>query len=123
LQALEPSGRKDDKLRCDLLLALGEALIPSGQADRIMEEVAQPAFEIAESLADRARAAQACDIAMRALVQLAGNTNSGSSGTDYARWAERAYEFASPDSRERILADLAMATVHYGRGENSQAAH
>ena len=123
LQALELSGRKDEERRCDLLLALGGMLIPSGQTNRVLDDVAGPAFEIAGSLADRSRAAQACDIAMRALYQLAGNTDSGSSGTAYAKWAERADEFASPDSRERILADLAMADVHYGRGENSQAAH
>ena len=49
----------DDKAkRCDLLLALGEALLPAGEPTRAVDEVAPEALELAEALGDRRRASR-----------------------------------------------------------------
>ena len=53
LQAQEVLDPDDDAKRCDLLLALGEALGPAGEPLRAAEDVAPQALELAERLDDR----------------------------------------------------------------------
>src|SRR5207249_9208277 len=42
----------DQRTRCGLLLALAEALCVAGEAQRVVEEVAEEVFRLAESLGD-----------------------------------------------------------------------
>src|SRR3989337_3047406 len=46
-EVLDPD---DNAKRCDLLLALGEALMPAGEPQRVCEELAEEAFNLAETL-------------------------------------------------------------------------
>ena len=58
----------DDKpKRCDLLLALGEAMLPLEEPRRVADTVAEEAFELAEALGDSPRAARAAVQALEAL--------------------------------------------------------
>ena len=54
----------DAATRCDLLLALGEALGPTGDTEKVIRFVAPEALALAERLADRRRAFRACRLAV-----------------------------------------------------------
>ena len=69
LQVQEVLAPDDKAKRCDLLLALGEALMPASEPRRVLEEMAPEAFALAEAIADRGRASRACRIAHVALHQ------------------------------------------------------
>jgi predicted ATPase len=56
-EVLDPD---DTGKRCDLLLALGEALKSNGETLRTVESVAPAALALAETLKDRRRASRAC---------------------------------------------------------------
>src|SRR5205823_1851824 len=97
----------DDKAkRCDLLLALGEALLPSGELLRAVEQVAPQALELAEALGDPRRASRACQLACTALRNYGNFTMVGT--PLYRQWAERADRYAAAGTVERVYADLAM---------------
>ena len=51
-QLLDPN---DKAKRCDLLLALGKAVIPAGQPMRVPETLAPEALDLADAIEDRAR--------------------------------------------------------------------
>jgi predicted ATPase len=54
----------EDKVRrCDLSLALGEALLPSGETERVIAEIAPDALAVAEDLGDQSRAFRTCQLA------------------------------------------------------------
>src|SRR5262249_1737241 len=55
---------RDESKRCDLLLALGEALWPAGETDRVIASVAPNALALAETKGDRGRAFRACRLAV-----------------------------------------------------------
>ncbi len=89
LEAQEVLDPDDADRRCDLLLALCRALIPSGESERVFTSVAEEAFALAETLHDAHRAVAACQLAMIALGDVrrrhragwaASATGSGSSG-------------------------------------------
>jgi predicted ATPase len=110
-QALELD---DPARRCDLLLALAEALGPAGAPRRVYEEVAEAAVLLAEGLGDAERAAQACQLA---LGSLDSSGMAGAYGSDaYRTWAERADRFAEPGTHARVTADIAQAMVHVSAG-------
>jgi len=109
----------DDRAkRCDLLLALGEALFPSGDTSRAIE-IASQTFGLAEQLKDRSRAFRACRLALDSHDAQAAMTAAGRS--EYFEWAERAIECAEAGTVEQIHADLAMAHALYVRGRTSEA--
>jgi len=97
----------DHVKRCDLLLALGEALMPAGEPLRAANQVAFEAFTLAEAGDDRARAARAACLGLeglhRALAAGAPRT------PEWAQWAERADHYAAPESPQRVLADIGLA--------------
>lgn len=110
----------DDQVkRCDLLLALGEALMPAGEPLRAANETASEAFALAESNGDRERAARAACLGLeglhRALAASAPRT------PEWRQWAERADKFAAPDSPQRVLADIGLARSKRALGENAEA--
>jgi DNA-binding CsgD family transcriptional regulator/tetratricopeptide (TPR) repeat protein len=117
----------DDRAkRLNLLLALGLALFPSGETERVINEVAPDAFALAEALGDRSRAFRACRLALDCLFAFgAGAVGAGSSRTprigEYRTWAERAGRCADPNSSERVYADLAFAHALLMGGQLAQA--
>src|SRR5436309_1666316 len=73
--------------RCDLLLALGEALGPAGEPQRAYENVAEEAFVLADGVGDSGRAARAAELAVESAWRYAGSR--GTVGPLYHRWVER----------------------------------
>jgi DNA-binding CsgD family transcriptional regulator len=99
----------DRRKRCELLLALGEVLLLAGEAERLIMEVAPGALALADSLDDRDRAFRACRLAFDAIESQA--TVTGTALPEYLGWAQRAHDYADPDSIQRIHADLALANA------------
>ena len=108
----------DQAKRCDLLLGLGEVLSPAGEYERVIAHVAPDAFTLAEALGDRSRAFHACRLAVDCLFAWRGGH---ALRDEYVTWAERAAQYAAPESIERCHADLALATTRYLRGQFSDA--
>jgi len=115
----EVLGPDDKAKRCDLLLTLGEALMPAGEPQRAAGEVAEEAFTLAEALAvagsvrgDRERASRACRTALIALRNYGAATITGTA--TFRAWAERGDRHAAPDTVDRVYADEAMSWVAFG---------
>jgi len=105
----------DDKARrCDLLLGLGEALIPAGEPQRVPVDVASVALTLAEQMEDRPRAYRASSLATRAL----GSSAAGAAirTPAYGEWAERRSEYAEPGTVEWVRAQATLAISRWGRG-------
>lgn len=94
---------------CDLLLALGEALMSAGEPRRVYEDVAEKAFGLGEALGDRRRSSRACRLAFRSLQRYGAGLLSGQ--PVFHRWAERADGCAGPGTVDRVEADIALAMV------------
>jgi DNA-binding CsgD family transcriptional regulator len=107
LVVLDLADPEDRSKRCDLLLALGEALWPDGDTERVIAHVAPDALALAEKQADRSRAFRACRLALDC-VQAQG-VSSLVLRAEYLRWAELAHRYATVDSAEGLYADLALA--------------
>jgi tetratricopeptide (TPR) repeat protein len=109
----------DDKAkRCDLLLALGDALGPTGQTRRLLEEVAEEAFVLAEALQNAGMAARVCRMALLGYHRQSRGANDQS--PVLAKWAERADRCAGPGTPERVFADLALGLRLPGESEQAQ---
>jgi hypothetical protein len=113
----------DDRAkRLDLLLALGAALFPSGETERVIEHVAPGAFALAEGSGDLGRAFRACRLALDYLFAVGAHaTGRAPRLAEYRTWAERAGRYADPDSVERVYADLALAHTLLAGGQFAQA--
>jgi tetratricopeptide (TPR) repeat protein len=106
----------DDKwLRCDLLLDLGEAQLPLGESRKVTDVIAPQAFELAQALGDRRRAAQACHQAIEGLHRSAPQSSWRT--PEWAEWARRFDTEAEPDTPDRVHADLALGRVLVANGE------
>jgi eukaryotic-like serine/threonine-protein kinase len=94
----------DDKLkRCDLLLALGEALLPSEEPERVIELAAEEAFALGDALDDHDRAARAAIMALEALFR--SSSSALQTLTPASRvWCERADRSAQPGTVLRVYA-------------------
>ena len=105
----------DDKAkRCDLLLALGQALMPVGEAHKVYENVAPEAFALTEAIGDDDRAARVCQLAFDAASRYALVV---SGGPEARTWAERFDRVAAPGTRHRVYADLANSRVRGFAGD------
>jgi tetratricopeptide (TPR) repeat protein len=119
LKAQEVLDPDDRVRRCDLLLELGEALLPAGEARRALDVAATQALELAEALGDSRRASRACRIAL--------NYNRGigpmATGTPEAdRWANVADRHAGDGTVDRVYADLFLRAVsRQYHGDESRA--
>ena len=110
LQVQEVLAPDDKAKRCDLLLALGEVLMPAGESLRVYEDVAPEAFALAETIGDNDRASRVCRLAVEA-AQRYSFGGVAQEPEEFRLWAERADRSAAPGTRHRVLADLAMSIV------------
>jgi tetratricopeptide (TPR) repeat protein len=105
LKVQEVLNFEDKARRCDLLLALGNALLLAGEHRRVVDTEAPQALVLAEAIADNKQACRACLLAMNGL---------GAYGTTFiaspeaAQWAARADRYAEPDTVERARADAML---------------
>jgi tetratricopeptide (TPR) repeat protein len=111
-EVLDP---EDKAKRCDLLVALGDALILAGENQRVVNTEAPQALSLAEAIADNTRASRACMLAMRGLGAY-GTTLTTS--PEAVQWAARADRYAEPDTIERAWADAMLGFVQRS-GESS----
>jgi tetratricopeptide (TPR) repeat protein len=103
----------DDKARkCDLLLALGDALLLAGEHQRVFSTEAPQAFSLAEAIADNKRASRACLLAMKGLA-VYGPILMAS--PEAAQWAAQADRYAEPETIERVWADGMLGWTHGSR--------
>jgi tetratricopeptide (TPR) repeat protein len=108
LKAQEVLNPDDRVRRCDLLLALGEALLPAGEAQRALDTTAPQALELAEAIGDNSRASRACHVAWRYFQQV----RSVAPAMPVAgRWADLADRYAEDGTRDRVYADLFLSQV------------
>jgi tetratricopeptide (TPR) repeat protein len=112
-EVLDPEGKAK---RCDLLLAMCDALLLAGETRRIVDIEAPQALSLAEAIADNTRASRACLLAMRGLA-IYGTTWMAS--PEAAQWAGRADRYAEPDTVERAWADSMLSAVERSGGSFS----
>jgi eukaryotic-like serine/threonine-protein kinase len=106
LRMQQPKQPAKDRIRCDLLLDLAEALSGSGGLRRVVDEVAPDALQLAETCADRERAFRACRAAIEALLRFA---NQAATTTDEFRtWLDRAARYARPGSPDALWVDMRL---------------
>ena len=116
-EAQEVLAPDDKAARCDLLLALGEALLPAGEPLRAVEEMAEEALVLAEALDDRARASRACRLALDGLFQFGGPA--AAAVPRYRYLLEQADRYAAPGTADRVRADVALGLGRLGAGQFS----
>jgi DNA-binding CsgD family transcriptional regulator/tetratricopeptide (TPR) repeat protein len=109
LVLLDLADPENTSKRCDLLLALGQALWPAGDTDRVIADVAPDALALADKLDDRRRAFRGCRLALDCLQ--AQGASSLLLRPEGLRWAELANRYASHDSTDRVYADIALANA------------
>jgi tetratricopeptide (TPR) repeat protein len=105
--------------RCDLLLALGEALTAASEPRRVLETVAPTALELALEQKDRNRAFRACHVAMQALRLQSGGAVFFT--TEWQTWARRADIYAETGTLERLEADLELAHTQHAANAPNEA--
>jgi len=107
LDSLEGAKAPDLHRRCQVLLALGEVLVSTRNAQRVYEALAPEAHELAVKLGATEEAARAAGQVVRSLRVQFGVL--ALERPDYQKWAERLDRLAAPMTVQRIEADLAMA--------------
>ena len=105
-EVLDP---EDKGKRCDLLRALGNALVLAGEPRRALDVEIPAAFSLAEEIGDSRRASRVCGLAHVAL--FLHGAGAAMATPEAAQWAERADRYAEPDTLERIGADIGLAGV------------
>jgi serine/threonine protein kinase len=94
----------DEKVqRCDLLLALGETMLPDENPERAATVAAPEAFALAEALGDSDRAAKAAVLALNAIARAhraGGDWEAAGAG----EWVKRAQAYAMEGTVEHVLA-------------------
>ncbi|MHB8577123.1 MAG: AAA family ATPase, partial [Dehalococcoidia bacterium] len=108
----------DAATRCELLLALTEALPAAGESQRAFEQTAPAAFALAEQLDDRGRAWRTAHAALTAL-RWYGAQSIMVSNPESATWARRCAAYATPGTREEILGDVWLARVFVSSTEDA----
>jgi len=108
LKIQEVLDAEDKAKRCDLVLALGDALLLAGEHRRVLDIEAPQALSLAEAIADNKRASRVCQLAARGLGHNALNAYASPEG---AQWAAQADRYAEPETVERAWADAMLGYV------------
>ena len=119
LQVQEVLDPDDKAKRCDLLLSLGEALLPAGESQRVFDAVASEAFTLAEAVSGRNRASRASRLALDALFRYGSGTMRRT--PEFLQWAQRADRYAEPGTTDRVFADLGLYAVRSFEGNYAEA--
>jgi tetratricopeptide (TPR) repeat protein len=119
VQAQDVLDPDDVTTRCDLLLALCEALGPAGNPLRAAEEVAPEALALATGLGDSTRAFRACRGALAAYRRYGGTTVSYQ--PSYQGWADTIRKYATTGTAEEAQACMYQASVWEISGRRPEA--
>jgi tetratricopeptide (TPR) repeat protein len=116
-EVLDP---EDKGKRSELLLALANALVEAGQSRRALDVEFSEALALAEAIGDRQRASQASNSVIQAVAGLWGPmTQLWWSSPESVKWTEKADQYATPDTSERVWADVNMGMLKYYTGERA----
>jgi tetratricopeptide (TPR) repeat protein len=99
---------EDKARRCDLLLALGEALILAGEHRRVLDTEAPQVLSLTEAIPDNKRASRVCFLAMQGLIVYGATLITS---PEAAQWAARADRYAEPETVQRAWADAMLGFV------------
>jgi tetratricopeptide (TPR) repeat protein len=102
--------------RCDMFLALGDALVLAGEHQRVVDAEAPQAFALAEAITDNKRASRACLLAIRGLTAYGVPLMISPGAT---QWAAQADRYADPNTVERVMADMMLGLVEWSRVSSS----
>jgi tetratricopeptide (TPR) repeat protein len=106
---------EDKAKRCDLLLALCDALFDVPDTRRIYDVEAPAALSLAESFSNNSRAVRACIAALYGNIYEQGVA---SVTPEMSKWVERIDRYAKPDTFERAFADYILGVMKYIAGDN-----
>jgi tetratricopeptide (TPR) repeat protein len=112
-EVLDP---EDKTKRCDLLLALGDALLLAGETQRVIGTEAAQAFSLAEAMADNKRASRACLLVMKGLGTYGATMMTSPVAT---QWAARADRYSQPDTVERAWTDSLLSFAEWSAASSS----
>jgi tetratricopeptide (TPR) repeat protein len=115
-EVLDP---EDKARRCDLLLALGDALLLAGEHQRVVSTEAPQAFSLAEAVDHTQRASRSCMLAMKGLVAYGTIMLPSPEGV---YWAARADRYAEPETVDRAWADCMLAHAKLSGGGSPREA-
>src|SRR5207253_1486339 len=113
---LDPDNRMK---RCDLLLALGGALMLAREPLRAADEVAEQAWRLAEALGERERQAAAGVLALQALYRY--GTTRATELPIWGTWVERLTVAAAPGSVAAGWAAWGQGHRVFAVGRNEEA--
>jgi tetratricopeptide (TPR) repeat protein len=116
LKVQEVLDLEDKAKRCDLLLALGDALLLAGEHQRVVDAEAPQAFALAEAITDNKRASRACLLAWGGLTVYGVPLMMSPGAT---QWAAQADRYADPNTGERVMADMMLGLVEWSRVSSS----
>jgi len=102
-EVLDP---EDKTQRCDLLRALGNALVLADEPRHALDVEIPRAFSLAEEIGDSRRAFRTCQLARGALLSWTKEV-----GTEGAEWAAQADRYAEPGTAARAWADMFLGQV------------
>ncbi len=106
----------DEEKICDLLLDLADALTLGGEAKRALEAELEEAFSLAQSIDDEIRTSRTCEKAILDMMYTSDISIYTLSGSELARWVERADCCAKPDTITRVMANQGKAISKYMTG-------
>ncbi len=112
-EVLDP---EDKAKRCDLLLALGDALMLAGETRRVIDTEAPQAFSLAEAIGDNKRAARTCLLVMKGLGTYGATMMTSPLA---AQWAARADRYAEPETVERAWTDSLLGFAKWSAASSS----
>jgi len=111
LKAQEVLDPDDKAKRCDLLIALAEAVLLASEPLRAVNALAPAALELATVLGDQRRASRACRVALEGIVRMGGGSGLTTEQAEY--WTKQSDLYANSGSSDRAIADLALGNIAY----------
>jgi len=111
LEVQEVLDPKDGQAKLALLSDLTAALLAAGEPDRMLNEVASSACDLAESLGEALTAAHIAENAAYALIYR--DSIITFVNPVYAEWCERIRKNAAPGSREQVMGDGLLSWAYF----------
>jgi tetratricopeptide (TPR) repeat protein len=108
----------EDKAKCcDLLASVGRNLVLTGDLQHAIDVSYPQALSLADEIGDRGRAAMIC-VWTNIAIGSKGMETHGSK--EFLQWAEKADQYAEPDTIERGWADYRLGFVRCARGHQAE---
>jgi class 3 adenylate cyclase/tetratricopeptide (TPR) repeat protein len=109
----------DKTKRCDLVLALGGALLASNEPRPVFDRIAPEALELADAIGERGRATRSCLLALSGLLRYGEIPITET--RPFRHWVELADRYAVNGTVDRVRVDLASALVAVASGQVDRA--